>query len=219
MNRIDFDYILSTLQAANKDAVEPLVDCMIKEFGHDPYIIMVSCLLSLRARDATTIHVCRVLFNKIRTPYELLLLPVVELEQIIYKTGYYKVKARVLIELSHLLITKYEGRVPDTLEELMAIKGVGIKTANLVLGLAFNKPAICVDTHVHRISNRLGIISTKTPEETEVALQEVLPQKYWIEWNRQLVMFGQTQCPSISPKCSSCPLSSVCPRVGVKKSR
>jgi endonuclease III len=219
MNRIDFDHLMTTLRTANLTAVEPLVDCMIKEFGHDPFIIIVSCLLSLRARDATTIHVCRVLFNKIRTPQELLALPVADLEQIIYKTGYYKVKAQVLINLSHLLISKYQGKVPRILEELMSIKGVGIKTANLVLGLAFNEPAICVDTHVHRISNRLGVIKTKTPEQTEEALRKVLPRDYWIEWNKQLVMFGQTQCVPISPKCSTCPLRPVCPRIGVTKSR
>lgn len=197
----------------------PLTDVMIQEFGKDAYIILISCLLSLRARDVVTIHVCRDLFARIRGPHELLALSVEELEKIIYRTGYYKNKAKVLRNVSKLLIDQHNSTVPSTSEELLALPGVGIKTANLVLGLAFDQPAICVDTHVHRISNIYGIINTKTPEQTEEALRKVLPRKYWIEWNTLLVMLGQNLCTPPRPKCSQCPIAYVCPRIGVEKSR
>lgn len=197
----------------------PLTDVMIEEFGRDPYIILISCLLSLRARDVVTIHVCRDLFARIRTPQQLLALTVEELEKIVYRTGYYKTKAKTLRTVSQLLIDQHHSAVPNTAEELLALPGVGIKTANLVLGLAFGQPAICVDTHVHRISNIYGLVNTKTAEQTEEALRKVLPRKYWIEWNTLLVMLGQNMCTPPTPKCSQCPVADICPRLGVTKSR
>lgn len=197
----------------------PLVDCMIDEFGHDPFIILISCLLSLRARDIVTIHVCRDLFPVARTPQELLDMPLDELEQMIYRTGYYKTKAQTLRTVSQLLIDNHNGTVPRTKEELLALPGVGLKTANLVLGLAYDIPAICVDTHVHRISNIYGLITTKNADQSEEALQKVLPQELWIEWNRLLVMLGQNICTPPTPKCSQCPAADICPRIGVTKSR
>ena len=198
----------------------PLINLIMQEFGHDPYLILVACLLSLRARDVMTIHVCRELFTQVKTPTQLLFLPVEELERIVYRTGYYKVKARVLREVSLELLNRFDGKVPETYESIISIKGVGPKTANLVLGLGFNVPGICVDTHVHRISNRLGLIKTKTVEQTETALKTVLPQDLWIEYNKLLVMWGQNVCAPISPRCSSCPLQELgCKRVDVKKSR
>ncbi len=198
----------------------PLIDQIIQEFGHNPYLILIACLLSLRARDRMTIHVCRDLFERAKTPQELLVLSVEELEKIIFRTGYYKTKAAVLRHVSQEILGRFGGKVPGDYENLMSIKGIGPKTANLVLGMGFGVPAMCVDVHVHRISNRLGLIRTKNVAETEARLTEILPQDLWIEWNKLLVMWGQNICGPVSPLCSSCPLSKgLCARVGVKKSR
>ncbi len=185
------DSFINALRSRVASFPLPLVDTMIAEYGHDPYIILTSCLLSLRARDIVTVHVCRELFNTLRTPQEMIEIEHDDLEKIIYRTGYYHTKARTLKTVSALLIEKHGGMVPRTEAELLALPGVGQKTANLVLGLAFNIPAICVDTHVHRISNLWGIVHTKTADDTEKALKKVLPHKHWIEWNRLLVMLGQ----------------------------
>ncbi len=211
--------IVQRLSKATKTFTPPLSDIIIAEYGKDPFLILVSCLLSLRAKDVTTIHVVRALFTRARTPKQLLSLKRSELERIIYKSGFYKNKANVLQEVSKELLDRFGGKVPRTREELLSIKGIGIKTANLVLGQSFNIPAICVDTHVHRISNRLGIIKTKTVEQTEVALSSVLPKKYWNEWNTLLVVWGQNICVPVSPKCSQCVIKDLCKRVGVIKSR
>ncbi len=219
MKPIDITAVLETLRKATRGFALPLINTLIVEFGHDPFIILIGCLLSLRVKDLTTIHVCRELFSKTRTPQGLLAIPRPELETIVYRTGFYRNKARVLHEVSADIIERFGGVVPDTREELLSMKGVGIKTANLVLGLAFNKPAICVDTHVHRISNRLGLIKTKTVEETERALQKVLPKEHWIEWNTLLVIWGQNICVPLSPKCSQCAIRDRCDRIGVTRSR
>lgn len=212
--------MLSVLRKHTSRFQLPLVNQIIQEFGHDPYLILISCLLSLRARDATTIHICRALFSVIKTPAELLALPQERLEVIIKKSGYYRVKAAVLRHVSLELMTRFAGKVPHTYEELIAIKGIGPKTANLVLGMAYGVPSICVDTHVHKISNRLGLIKTNTVAETELVLQALLPLEHWIEYNFLLVMWGQNICVPISPKCSQCPLRELgCQRVGVLKSR
>jgi len=211
--------VIKTLRTTLAKHPRPLVASMIAEFGHDPFIILISCLLSLRTRDTVTIHVCRTLFTHIRTPQELLDLPMEELEQIIYKTGYYKTKTQVLLHTCTILIEKHNGEVPRIREKLLAIKGVGLKTANLVLGLAYNIPAICVDTHVHRISNLFDLINTKTAEQSEKELTKMLPKKYWIEWNKWLVTLGQNICTPPTPKCSQCPLNNTCPKKGVTKFR
>jgi endonuclease III len=169
----------------------PLVETMIIEYGHNPFIILISCLLSLRARDVVTVHVCRELFNQIQTPAEFVAIEQEDLEKIIYRSGFYRAKARTLKEVSATLLQQHNGQVPSTEAELLALPGVGQKTANLVLGLAFNVPAICVDTHVHRISNMWGVVNTKTPNDTEKALKKVVPQKHWIAWNMLLVVIGQ----------------------------
>lgn len=219
MSAEKIDYIVRTLKKETKKFTPPLIDQIVEEFGHDPYLILISCLLSLRARDVSTIHVCRDLFKQARTPQQILALARPALEKIIFKTGFYKTKARVLHDVSKTLLEKFKGKVPNTYEDLMSIKGVGGKTTNLVLGAAFGKPAICVDTHVHRISNRLGLIKTKTVEETEESLKKVLAKKYWNEWNNLLVVWGQNICAPISPKCSQCAINSVCKKVGVTKHR
>ena len=211
--------LVSRLREATKNFTQPLVDIIAHEFGHDPYLILISCLLSLRAKDLTTVHVCRALFRRISTPLQMVECDRGELEQLIFKTGFYKNKAQVLQEVSQALIDHHGGLVPQTREELLAIRGVGPKTANLVLGIAFGISAICVDTHVHRISNRLGLIKTKTVEETEKNLEQVLPQELWIEYNKLLVMWGQNICVPISPKCSCCAVRDLCKRVDVTKSR
>jgi endonuclease-3 len=219
MDREKIKQIVERLRTATKSFTLPLVDIVIIEYGRDPYLILISCLLSLRARDATTIHVVRSLFNVARTPQEILALPRHELERIIFKTGYYKNKAKVLRDVSQALIDCFGGDVPLTREELLSIKGIGPKTASLVIGLAFGGKAVCVDVHVHRISNRLGLVHTKTPEETEAALERVLPHEYWVEWNKLLVMWGQNVCTPQSPKCSQCAINDLCKKVGVIRSR
>lgn len=213
------DDIIRTLQSKTTEFQQPLVDQIIAEYGHDPFLILISCLLSLRAKDITTIHVCRVLFARAQTPERLLAIDRQELEKIVYRTGFYRNKAKIIQEVSQVLLERFNGKVPNNYQELIRIKGVGNKTANLVLGLAFGKPAICVDTHVHRISNRLGIIKTKKVEQTEKELQKTLSKKYWTIWNHLLVIWGQNICVPISPKCSKCAISNWCKKVGVTKSR
>lgn len=197
----------------------PLCNQIKLEYGKKPFLILVGCLLSLRAKDATIIHVCRQLFKIAQTPKEILSIPQPKLKKILFKTGFYKTKTKTLREVCKNLLEKHKGKVPNTLEELLSIKGIGRKTANLVLGLGYGIPGICVDTHVHRISNRLGIIKTKTPKETEEALKKILPKKYWIEWNNLIVTWGQNICTPISPWCSKCAIKSYCKRIDVKKSR
>lgn len=211
--------IIKKLRVATKGYALPLINQLIDEYGHKPFLILIGCLLSLRARDSTTIHVCRDLFAQAQTPQEILAIPLHTLERIIFKTVFYRNKALTLHHVSSVLINRFDGHVPKTREELLSITGVGPKTANLVMGMAFGTPEICVDTHVHRISNRLGLVKTKTVEETEEALKKVLPKKHWIEWNTLLVMWGQNLCTPLSPRCSECPIRAYCKQVGVTKFR
>ncbi len=213
------DKIIEILEYATHEMTPPLTSLIRDDFGNDPYVILISCLLSLRSRDITTYPVCKNLFARARTPQEMLALSHKELEKIIHPVNYYRKKALLLKEVSNDLLERFNGQVPKTEKELLSIKGVGPKTAALVLGQAFNIPAICVDTHVHRISNRLGLISTKTAEQTEIELKKIVPQKYWIRLNHLLVMWGQNICVPISPFCSRCALFPLCQRVGVQRSR
>ena len=162
-----------------------------KEYNRDPFTILISCLLSLQTRDAISLPVSRNLFSRAKTPQELVKIPISELEKIIYSTGYYHRKAHVLHAVSKDLITRFHGKVPHTEEELLSLPGVGLKTANLVLAEAFGIPAIAVDTHVHRLSNQLGLVDTKTPEQTEAELKKIIPEKDWIKVNKLLVLWGQ----------------------------
>jgi endonuclease-3 len=191
----------------------------LAEEKRDPFRILTGCILSLRTKDETTIPAARRLFDVADCPEQLARTPVRKLERLIYPVGFYRTKARTLRSLAAHLMSEHGGKTPDTLEELLAIKGVGRKTANLVLTLGFNKPGICVDTHVHRISNRWGLVNTKTPDKTEFALREKLPKRYWIEYNDLLVSFGQSICHPTSPHCSRCPVSAWCPTIGVRRSR
>lgn len=211
--------IVTALTKATRSFPPTLTEVVIKKFGKDPFLILISCLLSLRAKDSVTIPICLKLFKIAKTPQQFLDLDISEIEQIIYKVGFYKKKAEQIHYISNLILTMFDGKVPNDKHILINIKGIGVKTANLVLGWAFDIPAICVDTHVHKISNRLGLIKTKTPEETEIALQKILPKKYWILWNTLLVKWGQNICVPISPWCSRCVISDMCFKVGVKKRR
>jgi endonuclease III len=168
-----------------------MASVIVDEYGKDPFLILISCLLSLRTRDVISLPVSRELFKHAKTPQELVKIPIPALEKIIHSTGFYRNKARVLHNVSKDLIDRFKGKVPNTLDELLSLPGVGRKTANLVLAIAFDTPAICVDTHVHRLANLLGIVHTKTPEQTEYELQKVVPKNYWIEFNRLLVTWGQ----------------------------
>ena len=185
----------------------------------DPFRILVGCLISARTRDEVTEAACSRLFHRIKTPRSLLKLTARQLEKEIYPVSFYRNKAKALKSLSSDLIERFEGRVPETLEELLTLQGVGRKTANLTLILAFDGMGICVDTHVHRISNRWGYVETATPDQTETALREKLPKKYWQRINELLVGFGQTICKPLSPLCSQCPVDKNCPRIGVDKYR
>lgn len=211
--------IISILQDATKHMVEPAATTIVKQYGRDPYLVLVSCILSLRTRDTVSLPSSQRLFTKARTPSELLALPSKTIQDLIYPVGFYRQKTKQLKALSTVLLQNFNGNVPKTTEELLSLPGVGPKTTNLVLSEGFGIPAICVDTHVHRISNRLGLVDTKTPEETEIALKKVLPKKYWSEYNKLIVMWGQNICVPISPFCSKCPLLPVCPQKGVTRHR
>ena len=187
--------------------------------SHTPFRVLVSTLISLRTRDEVTFTASERLLAEASTPEALGALPRERIETLIYPAGFYRNKAKNLLSIAAILQETYGGRVPDTLEELLSLPGVGRKTANLVLGVGFGIPAICVDTHVHRIPNRLGLIATDTPEESERALMTILPKQYWIPINELLVGFGQQVCTPQSPWCSRCPLAAECPRIGVTRTR
>ena len=202
--------IILALRKATADMQQPAVTQIINEHGKDPFFVLVSCLLSLRTKDIVSLPISQKLFQIIKTPQQLLALQREVLEEIIYSTGFFRQKARTLQKVSGKLIDTFGGRVPATEVDLLSLPGVGRKTANLVLGEVFGIPAICVDIHVHRIANRLGLVETKTPEQTEKQLQKILPKKYWIEINRLLVVWGQNICTPVSPFCSRCVLGKVC---------
>jgi len=185
----------------------------------DPYQVLISCLLSLRTKDKTTVEASRRLFQVADNPKDMVKLTPLRIQKLIYPVGFYRNKSQVILEASKRILKEFGGRVPDNLEDLLKLKGVGRKTANLVLGLGYKVPAICVDTHVHRISNRLGWVRTKTPEQTEYALVKIIPKKYWIDLNTALVTFGQNICLPISPWCSRCFVRHFCKRIGVQRSR
>ncbi|MEM7813275.1 MAG: endonuclease III [Candidatus Aenigmatarchaeota archaeon] len=193
---------------------------MLERFSDsDPFMILVSTVLSARTKDTTAIPIARRLFRKYKTPEDFARSSVKRLKKELYGVGFYREKAKRLKALSRALLEKHRGYVPRTLEELLELPGVGRKTANCVLVYAFRKPAIPVDVHVHRVSNRLGLVKTKKPEETEVALMKAVPKRYWIELNELFVRHGQTTCMPVSPFCSRCAIRRYCKRVGVKKSR
>ncbi len=214
----DIHEVITILRESARQWQPGLVDDMAR-IERNPYQVLIATILSLRTKDTLTAVVAPRLFTLADTPQEMVRHSPEEIAQVIYPVGFYRNKAKSILAVSQKLIDDYGGQVPDDLDELLKLPGVGRKTANLVLTAGFNKPGICVDTHVHRISNRWGYVRTHTPEETEFALREKLPPAYWIEFNGLLVSMGQTICHPTSPWCSKCPVSQFCDRVGVVRSR
>ncbi|MDO8356499.1 MAG: endonuclease III [Nitrospirota bacterium] len=198
---------------------EPVLGVVARESNRDPFRILISCLLSLRTKDKTTGEASARLYALAHQPATMLTIPLQQIEQAIYPVCFYRTKAKSIHAICRRLLEVYGGAVPDSIDELVTLSGVGRKTANLVVTVAFGKPGICVDIHVHRISNRWGYVKTETPEETEVALRNKLPKQHWITFNDLLVPYGQHLCQPVSPFCSKCKLTEYCDRVGVKKSR
>jgi len=214
----DIDSIIKVLRKAVSDFKSPIVRELIEK-ERNPFKVLIATILSLRTKDDVTRVSSERLFNIADTPEKMIKIPLEEIEKTIYPVGFFRNKAETIIAVCNTLIEKYDGNVPCDMDELLSMKGVGRKTANLVLSSGFGVNAICVDTHVHRISNRLGYVKTKDPEETEMVLREKLPLEYWIEFNDLLVSFGQNICKPISPLCTKCPIHSYCIRVGVGTNR
>ena len=204
------DKIVESLKTANQPRSE-FVELM--EQFNDPYLVLIGCILSLRTNDKTTYPATLRMLELAKTPEQMSKVKVEDLAKAIYPVGFYENKAKQIIELSRQITEKMNGRVPDEIEDLIKFNGVGRKTANLVLAKGFNKPAICVDVHVHRIFNRLGYIKTKTPEETEFALRKKLPKKHWIDINTLIVTHGQNVCKPQKPNCSVCPIAEYCKKI------
>ena len=215
------------------NTIEPIMQILVKHFNYkerttlnrmrknndEAFKILISCLLSLRTQDKNTEKASRRLFAVADTPKEILKIPDKKLEQLIFSSGHYKKKAQVLKHVSKEILERFNNKVPDKKEQLLSIKGIGPKTANIVLNFAFNQDVLPIDTHCHRIPNRLGWVETKTPEKTEKELEKVLPKEYWQEFNGTFVLFGKTICQPISPWCSKCPIEKHCQKIGVKRSR
>ncbi len=214
----DIHKVIEILREEVREFKVPIVT-EVSQHRRNPFEILIATILSLRTKDETTREAARRLFEKGASPEEILDIPEEEIARAIYPVGFYKTKAKTVRQVCRDLIDKYGGEVPDDLDELLSLKGVGRKTANLVVTLGFGKEGVCVDTHVHRISNRLGYVKTKTPDETEFALRRKLPKEYWIEYNDLLVTWGQNICKPISPLCSQCRLEPLCPQIGVTKHR
>ncbi len=196
----------------------PIVE-LVKAQTDDPFKILVATILSARTKDETTAFAVSKLFKVVKKLDDLRKVPVKRLEKLIFPVGFYHTKAKHLIMLPDAVEQKFAGEIPQTVEELCELPGVGRKTANLVVAVAFDKPAVCVDVHVHRICNRLGLLKTKTPFETEMTLRKILPKRIWKTWNSRLVSYGQTVCSPIGPKCSICVITRYCRRIGVTSSK
>jgi endonuclease III len=214
----DIKQIVTILRDEVRGLAVPIVT-EISRRRRDPFEVLISTVLSLRTKDQVTREAALKLLARARTPEEIRALPEDEIARLIFPVGFYKTKAKTLIHICNDLVVRFRARVPDDLDALLTLKGVGRKTANLVVTLGFGKPGICVDTHVHRVSNRLGYVATKTPEQTEMALRAKLPPEYWIEFNDLLVTWGQNICRPISPFCSKCAIRPYCKQVGVTTHR
>jgi len=214
MRARDIPKVIKILKQVNASFTIPAVT-QISNKSSSPFMVLISCILSLRTKDNTTAQASERLFRLAKTPETMIRLSNRTIEKAIYPVGFYRNKAKVIKNISTELIEKYHSKVPDTIDDLLAFKGVGRKTANLVVTMGYGKPGICVDTHVHRIINRWGYVNTKTPEETEFALREKLPKRYWIIINNLLVTFGQNICKPISPLCKRCRIYIYCNKVGV----
>ncbi|MCD4779872.1 MAG: endonuclease III [Candidatus Omnitrophica bacterium] len=218
LNNQHIDRVITLLRKGVKDLPDPSVTMVGKQWG-DPFLVLISCIMSLRTKDETTLPAASRLFKTARTPRGILNLTAKQIEKLIYPVGFYKTKAKTIRAICRKLLEEFNGQVPDDLDVLLTFKGVGRKTANLVVTEGFHKLGICVDTHVHRISNRLGYVATSTPNDTEMVLREKLPKKHWIAYNTLLVLWGQNVCRPISPFCSQCPICKYCARCQVEKSR
>ena len=218
MDNIKINNVIKILKKELAVGTMPIVSHLAEDQS-DPFMILISTLLSLRTKDEVTAVATDRLFTLAETPEEMLKIPQAKIAKTIFPVGFYNVKARTIHSVCKDLIKRFNSQVPDDLDELLSIKGVGRKTANLVVSLAYGKEGICVDTHVHRISNRLGYVRTKTPDETEFALRAKLPHQHWIIYNTIMVAFGRKTCKPVSPLCSQCKVFKYCDRVGVGHSR
>ncbi|MBN2127105.1 MAG: endonuclease III [Candidatus Diapherotrites archaeon] len=218
MNSKEFEKIFLILEKEVKKFKVPVAE-LVKVQSNSSFHILIATILSARTKDETTAKACEKLFKKIKQAKDFEKYSLKEIEKMSYPVGFYKTKAKHLKQLPAILEKEFNNKIPETLEELIKLPGVGRKTANLVLSVAFNKEGICVDTHVHRITNRLGYVKTKTPFETEMKLREKLPKKLWRKINYVLVAFGQNTCTPLSPKCSKCRIEKQCPKINVKKKR
>lgn len=207
---VDIDKVIKKLIEAKQPRREFVQ--LMEEFKN-PYLVLIACILSLRTNDLTTYPATLRMLEIGREPKDFACCDVEKLAKAIYPVGFYKNKAKQIVELSKIIVEKLDNKVPNTIEELIKFNGVGRKTANLVLAKGFGIPAICVDVHVHRICNRLGYVKTNTPEQTEFALREKLPKKYWLDVNTLLVTHGQNVCKPINPKCSECPIEKYCNKI------
>ena len=215
-----WDEIFEKIQKALKAINSPIPAVSIISYeNNDPFFVLIATVISLRTKDNVTLNSSKKLLNKFSSPLLMSKASVQEIEQLIYPAGFYKTKAKHIKQIAQILLSEYKGQVPNDAKSLMQLPGVGIKTANLTLNLGFQIDAICVDCHVHQISNRLGWINTATPEESVIELEKIMPKRFWIPLNELLVTFGQNICTSVSPHCSSCPLNKICPKIDVKTSR
>lgn len=214
------DKILKAIRLIEKQVKGFTVPWVTEESkAKDPYRVLISCILSLRTKDKTTAQASKRLFLAADSPRKMIRLPVTRIQKLIYPVGFYRNKARAILGMSKKILDDFKGKVPDNMEDLLKLKGVGRKTANLVLGLGYQIPAICVDTHVHQISNRLGWVKTGDPHATEEALEGIIPKNHWIDLNTLLVTFGQNICVAVSPLCSKCYVNQYCRKIGVTRSR
>jgi endonuclease III len=218
MKKVDIDKIYVILKKESENWKVPVVDLIELQTG-DPFKVLLGTILSARTKDETTVEASKRLFSKVNVVNDLNKFSQKEIEKLIYPVGFYKTKAKHLKELPAVLKEKFGGVIPETVEELVELPGVGRKTANLVVAVGFHKPAMCVDVHVHRISNRFGYIKTKNPYDSEMALRKKLPIKYWETYNSLIVAFGQHLCSPISPHCSKCKIIKYCNQIGVDKKR
>ncbi|OVE74393.1 endonuclease III [bacterium B17] len=214
MKTTDIPQVHSILKKEYAKHDTPVVE-FIQEQTKDPFKVLVTTILSARTKDETTTEVTRRMFKVINKPDDLKKIALKKLEKLIFPIGFFRTKAKHLKQLPVVMDKLFDGKVPDNIDDLCKLPGVGRKTANLVVTVAFDKYGICVDVHVHRICNRLGLIKTKDPFETEMTLREILPKRYWKTWNCQLVSYGQRTCRPVSPKCDECPIYKYCDRIGV----
>lgn len=219
MDNLTIGKVLAQLRKELPRWKVPVVGVMAEQPGDRAFYVLISTIISLRTKDAVTEAASLRLFERAKRPQEMIQLSSRDIEKLIYPAGFYRTKARNILEVCRLLIDKYQGKVPDQLDRLLELPGVGRKTANLVVTVGYDGYGICVDTHVHRISNRWGYVKTKSPNETETVLRQKLPRRFWKTYNDILVTFGQNLCHPTSPWCSKCPVEKFCPRVGVRRSR